>query len=100
MFAITASSYSPQMAQQFILTGNLIFIQILSPLRLNQHIRKANREGRSRTGRRRNYWSAGVGDLLSSGYLFVGQWAAPFPIIGVDKKLVKQHGSDAYSNPA
>ena len=27
--------------------------------------------------------------------LFIGQWAAPFLIIGTYNKLVKQHGSDA-----
>lgn len=27
--------------------------------------------------------------------LFVGQWAAPFLILGIYNKLVKQHGSDA-----
>ena len=27
--------------------------------------------------------------------LFVGQWAAPFLIMGVYNKMVKQHGSDA-----
>ncbi|HEY0795157.1 MAG TPA: hypothetical protein VGD64_05200 [Acidisarcina sp.] len=27
--------------------------------------------------------------------LFVGQWAAPFLIIGTYNKLVKQHGSDS-----
>ena len=35
--------------------------------------------------------------------LFVGQWAAPFLIMGVYNKMVKQHGSDAmseYSNRA
>ena len=32
--------------------------------------------------------------------LFVGQWAAPFLIIGVYNKMVKQHGSDAYSRAA
>ena len=26
--------------------------------------------------------------------LFVGQWAAPFLLLGVYNKLVKQHGSD------
>ena len=26
--------------------------------------------------------------------LFVGQWAAPFLILGIYNKLVKQHGSD------
>ncbi|HLJ79555.1 MAG TPA: hypothetical protein VKT75_19215 [Acidobacteriaceae bacterium] len=29
--------------------------------------------------------------------LFVGQWAAPFLLIGIYNKMVKQHGSDAYS---
>ncbi len=29
--------------------------------------------------------------------LFVGQWAAPFLILGEYNKLVKQHGSDASS---
>jgi hypothetical protein len=28
--------------------------------------------------------------------LFVGQWAAPFLLLGLYNKLVKQHGSDAY----
>ena len=27
--------------------------------------------------------------------LFVGQWAAPFLILGLYNKVVKQHGSDA-----
>jgi hypothetical protein len=27
--------------------------------------------------------------------LFVGQWAAPFLILGIYNKLVKQRGSDA-----
>lgn len=26
--------------------------------------------------------------------LFVGQWAAPFLVIGIYNKMVKQHGSD------
>ena len=26
--------------------------------------------------------------------LFIGQWAAPFLVIGIYNKLVKQHGSD------
>ena len=30
--------------------------------------------------------------------LFVGQWAAPFLIMGNYNKMVKQHGSDAHSN--
>lgn len=32
--------------------------------------------------------------------LFVGQWAPAFLILGVYNKMVKQHGSDAYSNAA
>jgi hypothetical protein len=32
--------------------------------------------------------------------LFVGQWAAPFLIMGNYNKMVKQHGSDALSNAA
>jgi hypothetical protein len=32
--------------------------------------------------------------------LFVGQWAAPFLILGLYNKMVKQHGSDATQNPA
>jgi hypothetical protein len=31
--------------------------------------------------------------------LFVGQWAAPFLIMGSYNKMVKQHGSDATSRP-
>ena len=30
--------------------------------------------------------------------LFVGQWAAPFLVIGTYNKMVKQHGSDASSS--
>ena len=29
--------------------------------------------------------------------LFVGQWAAPFLIMGIYNKMVKQHGSDGSS---
>ncbi len=32
--------------------------------------------------------------------LFVGQWAPAFLIMGVYNKMVKQHGSDAYSQAA
>jgi hypothetical protein len=32
--------------------------------------------------------------------LFVGQWAAPFLILGIYNKLVKIHGSDATVRPA
>ena len=32
--------------------------------------------------------------------LFIGQWAAPFLIIGTYNKLVKQHGSDSSARPA
>ncbi len=33
----------------------------------------------------------------SDNALFVGQWAAPFLILGLYNKLVKQHGSDSTS---
>ena len=29
--------------------------------------------------------------------LFVGQWAAPFLLLGIYNKMVKQHGSDAHT---
>jgi hypothetical protein len=29
--------------------------------------------------------------------LFVGQWTAPFLLLGIYNKMVKQHGSDAIS---
>ena len=32
--------------------------------------------------------------------LFVGQWPAPFLIMGIYNKMVKQHGSDVYSRAA
>ena len=32
--------------------------------------------------------------------LFVGQWAPAFLIMGVYNKMVKQHGSDAYTKAA
>jgi hypothetical protein len=32
--------------------------------------------------------------------LFIGQWAPAFLIMGVYNKLVKQHGSDAFSSRA
>jgi hypothetical protein len=32
--------------------------------------------------------------------LFIGQWAAPFLIIGTYNKMVKQHGSDSISKAA
>jgi hypothetical protein len=28
--------------------------------------------------------------------LFLGQWAAPFLLLGIYNKMVKQHGSDAH----
>jgi hypothetical protein len=31
--------------------------------------------------------------------LFIGQWAAPFLLLGIYNKMVKQHGSDARSRP-
>jgi hypothetical protein len=37
----------------------------------------------------KNYWA-----------LFVGQWAAPFLIMGNYNKMVKQHGSDATDHAA
>jgi hypothetical protein len=30
--------------------------------------------------------------------LFVGQWAAPFLLLGIYNKMVKQHGSDSLVN--
>ena len=30
--------------------------------------------------------------------LFVGQWAAPFLLLGIYNKMVKQHGSDSASS--
>jgi hypothetical protein len=30
--------------------------------------------------------------------LFLGQWAAPFLLLGIYNKMVKQHGSDAHVN--
>jgi len=30
--------------------------------------------------------------------LFVGQWAAPFLLLGIYNKMVKQHGSDSQSH--
>ena len=51
------------------------------------------------------YLAAALGSMVASlslkaakkdhAALFVGQWAAPFLIMGVYNKLVKQHGSDA-----
>ena len=32
--------------------------------------------------------------------LFLGQWAAPFLVMGTYNKMVKQHGSDATSRAA
>jgi hypothetical protein len=37
--------------------------------------------------------AAGKDDMA----LFVGQWAAPFLLIGIYNKMVKLHGSDAHS---
>ncbi len=34
------------------------------------------------------------------GALFIGQWAAPFLILGLYNKMVKQHGSDAVAASA
>ncbi len=30
--------------------------------------------------------------------LFIGQWAAPFLLLGIYNKMVKQHGSDALTH--
>jgi hypothetical protein len=56
------------------------------------------------------FLAAAIGSMVGSAILkvagrnewalFVGQWAPAFLILGVYNKLVKQHGSDAYSNVA
>lgn len=56
------------------------------------------------------YLAAAIGSMAGSAVLkilrkdewalFVGQWAPAFLIMGVYNKLVKQHGSDAYSRVA
>jgi len=56
------------------------------------------------------YLAAALGSMAASAVLkglgksdwalFVGQWAPAFLILGVYNKLVKQHGSDAYSRAA
>lgn len=56
------------------------------------------------------YLAAAIGSMAVSAILkgmgrndwalFVGQWAPAFLIIGVYNKLVKQQGSDAFSNAA
>jgi hypothetical protein len=38
-----------------------------------------------------------IADKRSSSALFIGQWVAPFLILGIYNKMVKQHGSDASS---
>jgi hypothetical protein len=53
------------------------------------------------------YLAAAVSSMVASAVLklagkhnaalFVGQWAPAFLILGVYNKMVKQHGSDAYS---
>jgi hypothetical protein len=53
------------------------------------------------------YLAAALGAMaISAGFhlakkehpaLFIGQWAAPFLLLGIYNKLVKQHGSDAAS---
>jgi len=53
-----------------------------------------------------SFWlAASVGSIIASlafktagkdhAALFVGQWAAPFLLIGIYNKMVKLHGSDA-----
>jgi len=56
------------------------------------------------------YLAAAIGSMGASALLkvlgkdewalFVGQWAPAFLIMGVYNKMVKQHGSDAYSEAA
>lgn len=56
------------------------------------------------------YLGAAFGSMIGSAILkimgkdnwalFVGQWAPAFLIMGVYNKLVKQHGSDRYSQAA
>lgn len=56
------------------------------------------------------YLTAAIGAMAASAILkglgkdnwalFVGQWAPAFLIIGVYNKLVKQHGTDAYTRAA
>ncbi|HET9837341.1 MAG TPA: hypothetical protein VFR84_03840 [Candidatus Angelobacter sp.] len=56
------------------------------------------------------YLGAAIGSMAASAVLklmgkdewamFVGQWAPSFLILGVYNKMVKQHGSDAYSRAA
>ena len=56
------------------------------------------------------YLAAAIGSMVGSAVLkvvgrnewalFVGQWAPAFLIMGVYNKLVKQHGSDAYTRAA
>jgi len=56
------------------------------------------------------YLAAAVGAIAASAILklvkkddwalFVGQWPAAFMLMGVYNKIVKQHGSDAFSKAA
>ncbi len=56
------------------------------------------------------YLGAAIGSMVGSAVLkimgkdewalFVGQWAPAFLIMGVYNKMVKQHGSDAYTRAA
>ncbi len=56
------------------------------------------------------YLGLAVGSMIGSAILkimgkdnwalFVGQWPAPFLIMGTYNKMVKQHGSDAVSSRA
>ena len=56
------------------------------------------------------YLGLAVGSMIASAVLkvsgkngwalFVGQWAAPFLIMGNYNKMVKQHGSDSLSRAA
>ena len=56
------------------------------------------------------YLAAALSSMAVSAYLksqgnndwalFVGQWAPAFLLLGIYNKLVKQHGSDAFSKAA
>ena len=64
-------------------------------------------ESKTSQGPSSSYLAAALGSMAGSlilklagqdnWALFVGQWAAPFLIMGVYNKMVKQHGTDALS---
>jgi hypothetical protein len=69
----------------------------------------AKNNARRRRGRKNNL-AAAFGAITASAILkivgkddwalFLGQWPAAFLLMGVYNKMVKQHGSDAYSKAA